>query len=71
MLYRSDEAAVTTGFERGIPPGLAIGNLTSVEEPEAKFSNRLHLSGRLRPAAELDGLRFVMITTGPAKDGSR
>ena len=71
VLYRPDEAAVTTGFEQGIPPGLAIGNLASVEEPEAKFSNRLHLSGRLRPAAELDGLRFVMITTGPAGNGPR
>ena len=71
MLYRPDEAVVTTGFERGIPPGLMIGTLASVEEPEARFANRLHLSGRLRPAAELDGIRFVMITTNPAANGRR
>ena len=59
--YMPNEAVVTTGFERGIPAGLVIGELVSVENMETRFSSRLYLSGWLRPAAEFDRVRFVMI----------
>jgi len=69
VIYRPDEAAVTTGFERGIPPGLVIGDLAAVDDPGSRFSSRLHLTGRLRPAAELDGIRFVVISIAPPGGG--
>jgi len=59
--YPPGEAAVTTGFESGIPPGLVIGEMISVDAPGPVFSPRMHLSGRLKPAADFDGLRFVVI----------
>jgi single-strand DNA-binding protein len=59
--YRHNESALTTGFERGIPAGLVIGELVSVENMETRFSSRLYLSGWLRPAAEFDRVRFVVI----------
>ncbi len=69
--FQPDEVAVTTGFERGVPPGLVIGNLASVEAPGSRFSGRLQLTGRLRPAAALDGIRFVVISTIVPGNGSR
>ena len=69
--FQPGEAAVTTGFERSIPAGLVIGNLTSMEKPGSRFSGRLHLAGRLRPAAELDGLRFVVIAMTMRGGGER
>ena len=61
MRYIHNESAVTTGFERGIPAGIVIGELSSVEEPESQFSNRPYLSGWLKPAADFDNVRFVVI----------
>jgi len=59
--YVHNEPAVTTGFERGIPAGLVIGELDTVEEPGSQFSLRPYLSGRLRSPADFDGVRFVVI----------
>ena len=64
--YLPGEAVVTTGFERGIPAGLVIGELVSVENMATRFSGRLYLSGWLRPAAEFDGVRFVVIAVPKA-----
>ena len=61
MRYVHNESAITTGFERGIPAGVVVGELVSVEAPESQFSNRPYLSGWLKPAAEFDGVRFVVI----------
>ena len=59
--YRPGEAALTTGSEAGIPPGLVVGELVETDVPGTIFDHRVHLSGRLKPAADFDGLRFVMI----------
>ena len=59
--YKHNESALTTGFENGIPAGLVIGELASVEEPESEFSNRPYLSGWLKPAADFDNVRFVIV----------
>lgn len=64
--YLPDEPLYTTGFERGIPAGLALGELSSVEEQVSLFSGRPYRSGRLRPAADLDHLRFVVIAVPKA-----
>ena len=60
--YQPGEAVVTTGFEEGIPPGLVIGELATVEDSGTVFANRPHLAGTLKPAADFDGLRFVVIS---------
>lgn len=64
--YRHNESAVTTGFERGIPAGIVIGELSSVEEPASQFSSRPYLSGWLKPAADFDNVRFVVIAVPKA-----
>ena len=65
--YRHNESALTTGFEHGIPAGLLVGELVSVEEPGTEFSNRPYLSGWLKPAAEFDNVRFVIIAVPKPK----
>lgn len=65
--YTQNEPALTTGFERGIPGGVVVGELISVEEPGSEFSNRPYLTGWLRPAAEFDNVRFVVIAVPRAK----
>ena len=64
--YVHNESAVTTGFEHGIPAGIVIGELSSVEEPASQFSNRPYLSGWLKPAADFDNVRFVVIAVPKA-----
>ena len=64
--YISNESVVTTGFERGIPAGIVIGELVSVEEPESRFSDRPYLSGWIKPAADFDNVRFVVIAVPKA-----
>lgn len=64
--YLHNESAVTTGFEHGIPAGIVIGELNSVEEPASQFSNRPYLSGWLKPAADFDNVRFVVIAVPKA-----
>jgi cell shape-determining protein MreC len=56
------EAVFTTGYENGIPPGIKVGEMLSVEENTGLFTNDLHLSGMLEPAAYLGSIRFLMIT---------
>ena len=65
--YVHNEPAVTTGFERGIPAGLVIGELSAVEEPGSQFSLRPYLSGWIRSPADFDGARFVVIAV-PKKE---
>ena len=60
--YICGDVVVTTGFERGIPAGLVIGELDSVEDSGAEFSGRPYRSGRIRPAADLDHVRLVIVT---------
>ncbi len=59
--YTPMEAVVTTGFEQGIPPGIKIGELDSVENINSPFATELQLSGLLKPAAQLNSLRFVLV----------
>ena len=59
--YGVGDPVETTGFERGIPAGLSLGEVSSVEDPGTRFSNRPYRSSRLKPAADLERLRFVMI----------
>ena len=59
--YTLHEAALTTGFETNIPGGIKVGELSYVDEAPNRFSNALYLSGLLRPSAEFDSIRFVIV----------
>ena len=61
LAYTLQEALFTTGYESGIPQGLKIGELSAVEEVNPRYSNALHLSGLLKPAAQLNSIRFLLI----------
>ncbi|MBQ9775265.1 MAG: rod shape-determining protein MreC [Lentisphaeria bacterium] len=56
------EAVFTTGYENGIPAGIKIGEMLSIEENNGLFTNDLHLSGMMEPAAYLGSIRFLMIS---------
>lgn len=55
------EAVFSTGYENGIPAGIKVGEMLSVEENPGLFTNDLHLSGMMEPAAYLGSIRFLMI----------
>ena len=57
----SGDPAVTTGFSAGIPPGLKVGHLTTLDEVNPNFSSTEHVSGLLTPEIDFDNLRFVLI----------
>lgn len=59
--YTLHEVALSTGFEKNIPGGIKVGELSYVEEAPSRFSNALTLSGLLRPAVDFDSLRFVVV----------
>ena len=55
------EAVVSTGFERGIPGGIKIGELEALDERPSVFSGSPHISGTIRAAAQLNSIRFVLV----------
>lgn len=61
LRYTPSEALFTTGYERNIPRGIKIGELESVEESPSRFSHRLHLTGLMTPAAQLNSIRFLVL----------
>ncbi len=55
------DTAVTTGFAAGIPSGLKVGRLTTLDEVDPNFSSSEHVSGLLTPDVDLDNLHFVLV----------
>lgn len=66
--YVPDEAAVTSGFEQKIPSGIKVGNMAVPENSGNVFSDRLFLTGKLKPAAEMNRIRFLIIISGGSGD---
>ena len=61
------EAVMTTGYERGIPEGIKIGELV-ISDSEQSFGNAPDFSCTLRPAVRFEDLRFVTVIS--RQDGS-
>ncbi|MBR1952321.1 MAG: rod shape-determining protein MreC [Lentisphaeria bacterium] len=61
-------AVFTTGFEKRIPAGIKIGELSKVEESHPLFSSTNRISGLIRPSFNPNRLRFVIIAR---RSGSR
>ncbi len=59
--YTPQEALFTTGYEYGIPPGIKIGEIVTVEEVNSRYSSVLRLSGLLKPASQLNSIRFLLV----------
>ena len=57
--YTPGEAVVTTGYERGIPEGIKIGELVINSEPQP--GNEPDFSCMLKPAVTFEELRFVTV----------
>jgi rod shape-determining protein MreC len=55
------EKCLTSGFEHQIPGGLLIGSLKNMDYKNQIFSNKLYLSAKIFPAAQLDDLHFVVL----------
>ncbi len=63
--YVPDEILQTTGFERQVPPGAKIGNLSTVENLDSLFASQNYLSGEFQPAAQLSSIRFLILAMRP------
>ena len=59
--FTPGEQCLTSGFERQIPGALLIGSLKSMDYKNHIFSNKLYLSAKISPAAQLDNLHFVVL----------
>lgn len=71
--FTPGETALTTGYEAGIPRGILIGRLSTVDEVDPDFSSAQHISGLLTPHADFDNLRFVTVAipTGAPPEENR
>lgn len=59
--FMLNEQIYTTGYESGIPPGLWLGSLESVEDSAMPYGNRLYRHGVMRPAGNFEMLRTVIV----------
>jgi len=59
--YTPGEKCFTSGFEHQIPGSLLIGSLQNLDYKNHIFSNKLYLSAKISPAAQLDDLHFVVL----------
>lgn len=65
--FTPGEQCLTSGFERQIPGALLIGSLKSMDYKNHIFSNKLYLSAKISPAAQLDNLHFVVLAVPQVK----
>lgn len=59
--FAINEQIYTTGYESGIPQGLWLGRLESVEDSAMPYGNRLYRRGVMRPAGNFELLRTVIV----------
>jgi rod shape-determining protein MreC len=59
--FKPGEKCLTSGFEHQIPSGFLIGSLKRLDSKNQIFSNKLYLSAKILPAAQLDSLHFVVL----------
>ena len=65
--YTPAEQCLTSGFEYQIPAGFVIGSLIGMDSKNQVFSNKLYLSAKIAPAAQLDNLHFVVLAIPQTK----
>jgi cell shape-determining protein MreC len=61
--YMAGEPVVTAGFEENIPAGILIGYVTDILGANTVYDNRLYVNALVRPAADFENIRFLVILT--------
>jgi len=61
--YMAGEPVVTAGFEKDIPAGILIGHITEVLGGNTVYDNRLYVNALVRPAADFENIRFLVVLT--------
>ena len=59
--FALNELLFTTGYEAGIPEGLLLGSLESIESSAMPYGNRLYRRGVMKPAGNFEELRTVVV----------
>jgi cell shape-determining protein MreC len=52
---------LTAGAREQIPAGIYLGSLTDIQYSGSLFSNCLYLSAKVKPAVNMDTVRFVVV----------
>ena len=67
--YLIGNLMVSTGYEQHLPSGIPIGRLADIGRSNTPFNGRLYRTVKLRPLADYNLLKFVVlaVSTSPAK----
>ena len=63
-VFQRGQAVTTTGFERAIPAGLKVGEMSSLDSSGEFFAGDTQKSGFVRLTADYNSLRFLVVITG-------
>lgn len=63
-VFQRGQAVTTTGFERAIPAGLKVGEMSSLDSGGEFFGGDSQKSGFLRLTTDYNTLRFLVVITG-------
>ena len=63
-VFQRGQAVTTTGFERAIPAGLKVGEMSSMDSSGEFFAGDTQKSGFVRLNTNYNALRFLVVITG-------
>jgi len=61
MKYTAGEPVYTSGLTPYTPPALLVGTLAGSGKAKVRIHDNLYLDGAIKPAADVEKVRFVMI----------
>lgn len=63
-VFQRGQVVMTTGFERAIPAGLKVGEMSSLDSRGEFFAGDTQKSGFVRLTTDYNALRFLVVITG-------
>lgn len=63
-VFQRGQVVMTTGFERAIPAGLKVGEMSSLDSGGEFFAGDSQKSGFVRLTTDYNSLRFLVVITG-------
>ena len=63
-MFQRGQVVMTTGFERAIPAGLKVGEMSSLDSGGEFFAGDSQKSGFVRLTTDYNSLRFLVVITG-------
>ena len=63
-VFQRGQAVTTTGFERAIPAGLKVGEMSSLDSGGEFFAGDSQKSGFVKLTTDYNALRFLVVITG-------